>query len=254
MKIKRKMAPYAVLIPSKGRPEVLLKTMQAMPFLDRPTTYIGIENRERKGYRKVRDEFKYVSWVYYDNPVASGTFAREQLRIRATHDRYDYYVLSDDNTRFTERSLTNLVRGAIVYPIKPCIVAGMHGTAEHFDQGRIKKGTITHGGLRFYKKRSAMFWAIPHSLYVKMKYTIDEGCMDDVQVTFAGYDHGVRHLLVCMDAPFQKKRYNPGGYGGIGERVRKVGIAIQRFAKTHPQYMEKVRVTFPWTQIEKGLQ
>ena len=59
--------------------------------------------------------------------------------------------------------------------------------------------------------------------------------------------------MVCMDAPFNKRRYNPGGYGEINERVRKVGIAIQRFAKTHPQYMEKVRVTFPWTEIEKGL-
>lgn len=254
MKIKREIAPYAVLIPSKGRPEVLLKTLQSMPFLNHGTTYIGFEKKEFKAYKKVSRMFPRIHWCIYENPVASGTFAREQLRRIATRDGYAFYVLSDDNTKFTEKSLRNLVRGAMVYPEQPCIVAGMHGTAEHFDSGRIKKGTETHGGLRFYKKRSAMFWAIPHSLYSKMKYTIDEGCMDDVQVTFAGYDAGITALVVCMDAPFAKKRYNPGGYGGIGERVRKVGIAIQRFARTHPQYMEKVRVTFPWTQIEKGLE
>jgi hypothetical protein len=253
MKIKRKMAPYAVLIPSKGRPEVLLKTLQSMPFLNRPTTFIGIENREKKGYKKVRKQFGKIVWITYDNPVASGTYAREQLRQVATRVGFKFYVLSDDNTRFDELSLHNLVRGAMVYPTQPCIVAGMHGTAEHFDSGRINRTTETHGNLRFYKKRSAMYWAIPHSLYSKMAYTIDEGCMDDVQVTFAAFDAGITAQVVCMDAPFQKKRYNPGGYGGIGERVRKVGIAIQRFAKTHPQYMEKVRVTFPWTQIEKSL-
>jgi hypothetical protein len=197
VRVKIRKYSYAVLIPSKGRPEVLLKTLRAQPFLNRPSTFIGLEQKELKAYRKVRDEFWKISYVLYDNPVKSGTLARELLRQSATEKKFDRYVLSDD------------------------------------------------------KKRSAMFWAIPHSLYSTMKYTVDEGCMDDVQVTFAGYDHGITALVVCMDAPFQKKRYSPGGYGGIGERVRKVGIAIQRFAKTHPQYMEKVRVTFPWTQIEK---
>jgi hypothetical protein len=251
MKIKRPR--YAVLIPSKGRPQVLLKTLQAMPFLNQPSTYVGIEANETKDYRRARVEFKRITWVRYTNPVGSGTFAREQLRQAAVAVGYKRYVLSDDNTRFTEESLWNLVHASFVYPTQPCIIAGMHGTAEHFDSSRIKSSIEHHGGLRFYKKRSAMFWAIPHKLYSKMEYTIDEGCMDDVQVTFAAFDRGITAQMVCMDAPFQKKRYAPGGYGGIGERVRKVGIAIQRFAKTHPQFMEKVRVTFPWTQIEKRL-
>lgn len=252
MKI-HKNSSYCVLIPSKGRPDVLLKTLRSMPFLNRSTTYVGIEHRERKGYRKVRNEFSKIRWIMYENPVASGTFAREQLRQIAVTDGYARYVLSDDNTKFSEQSLKNLVHGSFVYPIQPCIVAGMHGTAEHFDSGRIKRSSVTHGGLRFYKKRSAMFWAIPHKLYSKMSYIVDEGCMDDVQVTFAAFAQGITAQVVCMDAPFNKARYKPGGYGGIGERVRKVGIAIQRFAKHYPQYMEKVRVTFPWTQIEKSL-
>lgn len=78
--------------------------------------------------------------------------------------------------------------------------------------------------------------------------------MDDVQVTFAAFDQGITAQVVCMDAPFSKARYKPGGYGGINERVRKVGLALIRFSQTHPQYMAKVRVTFPWTQIEKGLE
>lgn len=245
---------FAVLIPSKGRPEVLLKTLRAQPFLNRPTTYIGIEIAEVSRYRTVMREFNHIRWIRYDNPVNSGTYAREQLRQVATHDHYDRYVLSDDNTRFTEQSLENLVRASFVYPKQPCIVAGMHGTAEHFDSGRIKNTIETHKGLRFYKKRSAMFWVLPNALYKRMDYIIDGGCMDDVQVTFAAFDMGITTQVVCMDAPFQKKRYAPGGYGGIGERVKKVGIAIQRFAQTHPQYMAKVRVTFPWTQIEKSLE
>jgi len=244
---------FAVLIPSKGRPEVLLKTLRAQPFLNRRSTYIGIENAEAKKYQKVVKEFKRITWVRYDNAVASGTLAREELRKAATAVRYDRYVVTDDNTRFTERSLLNLVKASFVYPTQPCIVAGVHGTAEHFDAGRIKRTLETHEGLRFYKKRSAMYWALPHRFYSKMRYTVDEGCMDDVQVTFAAFDQGITAQVVCMDAPFAKKRYNPGGYGGINERVRKVGLALVRFAKTHPHYMAKVRVTFPWTQIEKSL-
>jgi len=245
---------FAVLIPSKGRPEVLLKTLRAQPFLNRPSTFIGVEEKERKKYLPVRREFDRVTWITYENPYGSGTYAREMLRQEATEVKFDRYVVTDDNTRYTEKSLKNLVRASFVYPIQPCLIAGMHGTAEHFDSGRIKKGVETHDGLRFYKKRSAMFWAIPHTLYNKMRYVVDEGCMDDVQVTFAAFDMNLTAQMVCMDAPFQKKRYMPGGYGGIGERVRKVGIAIQRFSQTHPQYMEKVRVTFPWTQIEKSLE
>jgi len=244
---------FAVLIPSKGRPEVLLKTLRAQPFLNRPSTYIGIENAEEKKYRKVQKEFKRITWVRYNNPVASGTLAREELRKAATAVGYERYVVTDDNTRFSQKSLLTLVHASFVYPIQPCIVAGVHGTAEHFDAGRIKRTLETHDGLRFYKKRSAMFWALPHKFYSKMRYTVDEGCMDDVQVTFAAFDQGITAQVVCMDAPFAKKRYNPGGYGGINERVRKVGLALVRFSKTHPDYMAKVRVTFPWTQIEKTL-
>jgi hypothetical protein len=254
MKFKLKQKRYAVLIPSKGRPDALLKTLRAQPFLNRPSTFIGVEEGEKKQYEKVRKEFVKATWVTYTNPYMSGTYAREALRREATIEKYERYVVTDDNTRYSEESLENLVRASFVYPTQPCIVAGAHGTAEHFDAGRIKRTLETHGGLRFYKKRSAMFWALPHSFYSKMRYTIDGGCMDDVQVTFAAFDKRIFAQMVCLDAPFQKKRYQGGGYGSIAERVKKVGMAIERFAGTHPQYMEKVRVTFPWTQIEKKLQ
>jgi hypothetical protein len=254
MKLKLRNKRYAVLIPSKGRPEELRKILTAQEFLNRPSTYVGIEKQESSAYRKIREEFSRIHWVRYTNPWQSGTFARESLRRIATDVGYERYVVTDDNTRYSETSLENLVRASYVYPVQPCIIAGVHGTAEHFDAGRIKNTLETHDGLRFYKKRSAMFWCLPHEFYSQMKYTIDEGCMDDVQVTFAAFDHGITAQMVCMDAPFSKARYKPGGFGGIGERVRKVGIAIQRFAKTHPAYMEKVRVTFPWTQIEKKLE
>lgn len=254
LRLRKTERPFAVLIPSKGRAEELLKTLRVQAFLNRSSTYIGIEKQESASYRKVREEFDKICWVRYNNPWKSGTFAREKLRRLATEVGYERYVVTDDNTRFSEQSLLRLVRASYVYPVQPCIVAGVHGTAEHFDAGRIKRTLETHDGLRFYKKRSAMFWCLPHEFYSKMRYTIDEGCMDDVQVTFAAFDQGITAQVVCMDAPFAKRRYNPGGYGGINERVRKVGLALIRFAKTHPQYMEKVRVTFPWTQIEKSLE
>lgn len=245
---------FAVLIPSKGRPEELRKTLEAQPFLNRPNTFIGIEEEERKKYLKVRLAFPHIIWITYINGVQSGTFAREMLRREAVRVGFSRYVVTDDNTRYTETSLLSLVRASLIYPVQPCIIAGMHGTAEHFDSGRIKGTMEVHRGLRFYKKRSAMFWVLPHSFYSKMRYIIDEGCMDDVQVTFAAFRMGITNQMVCMDAPFSKARYKPGGYGTISERVRKVGIAIQRFAKYYPEYMGKVRVTFPWTQIEKSLE
>jgi hypothetical protein len=253
MKIKLQQKRYAVLIPSKGRPDALLKTLRAQPFLNRSNTYVGIERGELKLYKKVVREFSKIRWISYDNTLSSGTVAREELRKAATHERYQRYVVTDDNTRYSEESLENLVRASFVYPIQPCIVAGAHGTAKHFDKGRIDRTLETHKGLRFYKKRSAMFWALPHTFYSQMSYIMDSGCMDDVQVTFAAFDQRIFAQMVCLDAPFQKKRYQTGGYGNIGERVGKVGIAIQRFALSHPDYMEKVRVTFPWTQIEKRL-
>jgi hypothetical protein len=253
VRVNVKKSTYAVLIPSKGRPDALLKTLRAQPFLNRPSTFIGIEHKEFSKYKKVVKKFSRISWVRYDNPWGSGTLAREELRKVATAKRFDRYVVTDDNTRYSEESLKNLVRASHVYPEQPCIVAGAHGTAEHFDAGRIKRTLETHDGLRFYKKRSAMFWCLPHSFYSKMNYVVDGGCMDDVQVTFAAFDMNIFVQVVCLDAPFQKKRYQGGGYGSIAERVKKVGLAIQRFARTHPEYMEKVRVTFPWTQIEKKL-
>lgn len=252
-KTRGELKRFCVLIPSCGRPDVLLKTLRAQPFLDADNVYIGFQDDELKKYRKVVEEFSRINYVSYPNPERSGTRAREELRKVAVADGYKRYVVTDDNTRYTEASLLLLVRASFIYPTQPCIVAGAHGTAAHFDAGRIKNSLETHSGLRFYKKRSAMFWSIPHSLYSKMTYTVDEGCMDDVQVTFAAFDRGITAQVVCLDAPFQKKRYQGGGYGKINERVRKVGVAIQRFATTHPEYMEKVRVTFPWTQIEKKL-
>lgn len=244
---------YAVLIPSRGRPDALHKSLSAMSFLNRSSTFIGLENREWVKYLPVRRAFSKITYVSYDNPLKSGTLAREELRKAATAKRFDKYVVTDDNTKFTYTSLLTLLKASDVYPVQPCIVAGTHGTAEHFDSGRIKNTLEVHGGIRFYKKRSAMYWVLPHKFYAKMRYAVDEGCMDDVQVTFAAFDQGIFAQVVCLDAPFQKKRYQGGGYGKINERVRKVGLALIRFAQTHPSYMEKVRVTYPWTQIEKKL-
>src|SRR6267142_3874357 len=139
MKISLSKPTYAVLIPSKGRPDQLMKTLEKQSFLNRWNTFIGIQNDQREMYQEVMRCFDQVTWISFDNPTASGCVARESLRKVATGIGFRRYVPTDDNARYTEESLENLIRASVVYPTQPCIVSGFHGTAPHFDSAKIKK-------------------------------------------------------------------------------------------------------------------
>jgi hypothetical protein len=247
MKVKLKRTSYAVLIPSKGRPDGLAKTLEKQPFLNRDTTYVGIQRDQRKMYAPVRAQYDRIRWVQFENPQSSGCVAREALREVATADGYDRYVPTDDNARYSETSLENLIRASVVYPVQPCIVSGFHGTAPHFDASKIKKAK-EYGGLHFYEKWGAIFWTIPHSIYSRMSYPPDGGRMDDRFVSFAGLKLGCTSWVVCMEAPFTKSCYQKGGYQGAG-RTKMMGQSIVRLAQDYPEYMEKVVISFPWARI-----
>ena len=238
---------YAVLIPSKSRPDQLAKTLERQPFLNRSDTYIGIQNDQRKMYREVMKCYDRISWTMFDNPTASGCVARECLRMVATSFGYLRYVPTDDNARYTEESLETLIRASFLYPTQPCIVSGFHGTAPHFDSAKIKKAK-TYGGLHFYEKWGAIFWAIPHSVYNDMSYPQDGGRMDDRFVSFAALRRGCHTWVVCMEAPYTKATRQKGGYSGAGRSLM-MGQSIVALARDYPEYMEKIIVSFPWSRI-----
>lgn len=243
----RKRTSYAVLIPSKGRADGLMKTLEKQSFLNRDTTYIGVQHDQRKMYAPVRERFNRIRWISFQNPQGSGCVAREALRATAVADGYDRYVPTDDNARYTEESLENLIRASVVYPVQPCIVSGFHGTAPHFDAGKIKKAK-EYGGLHFYEKWGAIFWAIPHSVYSRMSYPADGGRMDDRFVSFAALRLGCKDWVVCMEAPYTKPTGTKGGYSAAG-RTKMMGQSIVRLATDYPEFMEKIVISFPWARI-----
>lgn len=238
---------YAVLIPSKGRPDVLMKTLEKQPFLNRDNTYIAVEEGQWSMYRHVRRQFSNAVWISFKNAAASGCIARERLRKVATDIGYQRYVPTDDNARYTERSLKNLIDSSFIYPTQPCIVSGFHGTAPHFDSAKIRKA-VKHGRFHFYHKWGAIFWAIPHSVYANMSYPADGGRMDDRFVSFAALKMGCTEWVVCMEAPFVKATRQKGGYSDAG-RTRMMGQSVVALARDYPEYMGKVVISFPWQQI-----
>lgn len=238
---------YAVLIPSKGRPDVLGKTLTKQPFLNRKNTYIGIEEGQWSMYRHVRREFNRIQWIAFHNSGQSGCIARERLRRAAVAHGYLRYVPTDDNCRYTEQSLKNLIDASFDYPVQPCIVSGFHGTAPHFDASRIKKAK-QHGRFHFYHKWGAIFWVIPHSVYSRMSYPVDGGRMDDRFVSFAALRLGCTEWVVCMESPFVKATQQKGGYSDAG-RTRMMGQSIVALARDYPEYMGKVVISFPWQRI-----
>jgi len=131
----------------------------------------------------------------------------------------------------------------------------MNAKPSRFDEAYVKKSGFTKSGLRFYKKIGMMFWCFPHSLYSKIKYLEDwgdlrsAGCMEDHSIALACLKKGHTRFVVCMDAPFKKKRFQPGGQGSIGERARKIGLAWIRLGTLYPEYMSEVRMIWPYSKF-----
>lgn len=248
-----KSVNYCVLIPSRGRPDILAKTFRKMPFLDDDTTYIGLENKEREDYARAMPPLKKATVILYDNPAGSVAVAREVLRKTAVAVRkFDYAVVTDDNAVYTEQSLQNLVGATCLYHRtlqKMCIMAGMHNTAPHFDRNLIAK-KMKVGGYVSYPNVAMIFQCYPMALYQGYSYPPDAYGLDDRHFYLSMIARGVRDFRVCMDAPFNKSRYQAGGQGPIEQRMEKCGKAIARLAQDFPRFVGATgTLRIPWQFI-----
>lgn len=244
-------AHYAVLIPSRGRPDVLAKAFQKMPWLDTPDTIIGVQYDEWPEYAPLMERLQ-VRTKTYANPKGSVAVAREELRKAAMMTPFTHYVVTDDNALHPSRqSLENLVRATAEWPDGVCTMAGMHNTAAHFDRGKLHLAREIYG-LRSYPAVAMIFQCYPHVLYEAYRYPPDAFGLDDRHFYLWCIDRGITSFRVCMDAPFTKSRYQKGGQGSIEERMVKNGLAIARLAIDFPRMVGATgTLRIPWQFILK---
>jgi hypothetical protein len=211
-----------------------------MPFLKSPDTFLGIEFNELMDY-KTALLGSDVTVVSYKNPTGSVAVARECLRQEVVSQRradYRYVVVTDDNARYSQESLFTLVSTAATLPVQPCIVAGMHSTAMHFDRGRLHTQE-THCAFRSYQQFGMIFQCYPMGLYREYTYPPDAFGLDDRHLILWALHRGLpeRAFRVAMDAPFTKARYMAGGQGTPLERAVKCGKGIARLASDFPLFV-----------------
>lgn len=238
--------PTCVLIPSRGRPEILLKNLKKMPFLDHASVCFGFEKDEKESYRGVLKHLRRASRVFYHNDIGSAAVARENLRQWAVAQDYKYAVVTDDNAAYSKMSLENLIRATQEFPIQPCIMAGMHNVAKHFDRHRIPFQQSVNG-LTSYAQVAMIFQCYPMSLYRAYQYPRDAYGLDDRHFFLWAIAQGIKEFRVCMDAPFTKTRYQPGGQGPVEDRMEKCGKAIARLATDFPKLVgAEGTLRIPW--------
>lgn len=246
---------FAVLIPSRGRGDLLRKTFARMPFLENEDVWIGTQHDQKADYAWVDSR---CSRVQFNNPEGSVGIAREALRHAALHlDRYAYLVMTDDNARFTEESLYTLVAGTASierWEERTVFVAGMHGTASHFDRGAIAKTRHTvcgyKGCFNFYKAVGAIFHCINADWMKTYQYPRDCFALEDRHLFLTAITRGDTEFRICMDAPFTKSRYQAGGQGDIPKRMWNCGRSIERLAHDFPtQVGAKGTFPTPWQFI-----
>ncbi len=250
---------HLVCIPSAGRPEVLAKTLRTQPFLNNASTFIGVDNREAKAYQDMLRVFgANVRLVTYDNPLGSIAVCREALRKAAIEAipigqlHKFWIVVTDDNAVYTDTSLKALIATARAWREKPCIVAGMHGTAKHFDRHRLSEMEVCNG-YPSYPQVAMIFQVYPATLYAEYSYPPDVYGLDDRHLAFwAIAKKGLRRsqFRVAMNAPYRKSRYQAGGQGDMRARARKTGLAIARCALDFPELVgTRGTLPTPWQVI-----
>ena len=245
---------YMVLIPSRGRPEILAKSLRKMPFLNSVSVLFGIEKKESDIYRKqvlerLVPQARHISYV---NDKGSVAVAREQLRAAAIrHKQYDRFVVTDDNAVYTRKSLDNLVRASAEWPTQPCIMAGAHSTAPHFDRHRIADSSQVISGLTSYANVGMIFQVYPRQVFEDFQYPFDSYGLDDRYFALWLIDQGVRDFRICLDAPFTKSRYQgTGGQGTTPERAWKCGKGIARLASDFPAMVGATgTLRIPWQLV-----
>lgn len=192
-----------------------------------------------------------IERVQYGNAKGSVAVARERLRKHAlVATDWDYFVVTDDNAVFTEVSVRNLVTAAAEYPSQPCIMAGMHNTAPHFDRHRIADSKQVINGLTSYANVGMIFQVYPRAVYRDFQYPPESFGLDDRYFCLWAIHRGITNFRICMDAPFSKNRYAEGGQGTTPERAEKCGRAIACLAAAFPAMVGATgTLRIPWQLI-----
>lgn len=240
----------AHLIPSHGRAELMMKSMDKMQSVwNRVGTYLAIDRRETKSYVPVFDALPKVHVIEYKNPDNCVGKALDVLREMATRHGYDYYVMSDDNCRFTYDSFVNLVRATAEWG-KPVHMAGAHPTAAFFDKGRIKRTLVKKNGISTYRKMAWIFRCVPHEMYAPFAYPHDLPCYADRYFSMWLISKGYLEFRATPDAPFDKRRFVQGGIGTKESRGRSA-IGLSMMAKDFAPTWGHLEVRIPWEEILK---
>lgn len=237
---------FAVLIPTRGRSDLFHKTWARHPFLDDEDVIVGIQTDQKADYRWL--DGTEMSVIGFPNPEGSVGVAREFLRKHALRNRsYEYLVMTDDNARFTESSLKALVQSthyAETQTHSPVFMAGMHGTASHFDRGAIAKTQHEVGGFHLYRGVGAIFHCVNAEWMQTYRYPAACFALEDRHLFMTAIRQGHTDFRICMDAPFTKTRYQEGGQGDIKTRMWNCGRAIEQLAHDFPEYVG-AKGTFP---------
>jgi hypothetical protein len=225
-----------------------------MSYLDAPGVFIGVDHapsHRNPEYDWLRP--KKAKLVPVKNPGGSVGWARELIRRACQPERYDLVIQTDDNATYTREALDNLVCAWYAYQKwsgQTVIMAGMHGTAAHWDKDKVEGAEVV-GGLRSYPRISMMLWGVPGDLYADYEHPKDVYCYEDRHLVMWMIQQGIRQFRVCPDAPFAKARYEPGGQGLIADRISKNTMSTQALCRDFPIYMGLSDPMTPWSTILK---
>lgn len=242
---------YAILIPTKSRPDSLVKMFRKCPFLNSADVFIGIEKKEQELYRSWRNKYgSKCTIIWVNNPEGYVGNAREPLRQAATNVGYKRYLLTDDNAVFTPRSIEDLL---IAQDLEDCIMSGM-GQPPMWHKDNIAAGnvyTLKDRTITTFVSYSTVHWVIPHYLYSEFAYPKDCHNDDVYFALWAILRKNFTTFRTCLEAKYSKKRFQPGGNGPKNKRLIKMANGMKMLAEDFPEVATSdwMRTSFGWKKI-----
>jgi hypothetical protein len=251
IKTKKGDVRACLLIPTRGRSELVLKQLSKMESSwNRSGVYFCIEKSEVKKYRKALQRLPKAEMIVIPTqktPIIGN--ALESLRSHAVgRGVYDYYVFADDNCMFTREAFNCLVRACHEWG-KPVHMCGFHGTAKHFDARKIRTQLKNKLGLDTYPKFGWIFRCVPHAMVQNFCWPTDRvPCYSDRYHTAYLLSKGFFEFRACVQSPFTKKRFVAGGIGERSDR-RTTATGLAQLAGDFPQIFGPHEVRIPWTDM-----
>ena len=246
------MNNYATLIPTRSRPQSLLRMFSKCKVLNSTDTYVGIEKQEEYLYKEWRtDHGDKCNIVWISNPEGMHGNAREPLRKAACEVGYKRYFSTDDNSNFSVKSLENLLLASEIEPDSTMSGIGQPPLwhAKNISEGN--KYNLNGREITTFEAFSTVHWVIPDFLYSEFEYPKD--CFND-DVYFALWCISKKkfyNFRMCLEAPFSKKRFELGGNGTSQERLKKMALGMYQLASDFPDLCshEWMKTHFNWKSI-----